>query len=145
MADDELTSALAECREIEQAATPGPWEAEENDDCWQLFGAVTPNFHPLQLIKAPKRDTPYAEYWPNDADAAFIVAARTAFPRLQRAVDAVLKLHQPADRGRVMRCCRGCEEVDGEFHESFCHEWPCPTVRAITAELTKGEASDGRS
>jgi hypothetical protein len=61
-------------RERAEAATRGPWEAEESDDCWQLFGAVTPHTHPLQLIKAPKHGTPYAEYWPHAADSAHIAS-----------------------------------------------------------------------
>ncbi len=63
-------------------------------------------------------------------------------PFLLAAIEAALKLHVPVDRGRVMRCCEGCEEVNGEFHEDCCHEWPCPTVEDITTALT-GETPDG--
>jgi hypothetical protein len=62
-------------------------------------------------------------------------------PVLLAAIEAVLKEHAPVDRGRVMRCCEGCEEVNGEFHEDCCHEWPCPTVAAITTALTGKEAA----
>ena len=70
----ELRIAAKTMRERAQAATRGPWEAEDDEDCWRLFGAVTPNMHPLQLIKAPKHSTPYAEYWPGEADSAFIAS-----------------------------------------------------------------------
>ncbi len=57
-------------------------------------------------------------------------------PVLLAAIKVVLKLHRPIDRGRVWRCCEGCEEVNGEFHEDCCHDWPCPTYEAITTALT---------
>lgn len=89
---DPAASALDGIRQLERAATRGPWKAEEGDDHWQLFGAVTVHMHPLQLIKAPKHGTPYAEYWPSEADSAFIAAARADVPRLLKAVEAALKL-----------------------------------------------------
>lgn len=64
-------------------------------------------------------------------------------PRLLAALDEVLKLHQPVGRGRVMNCCEGCEAVNGEFHEDCCHEWPCPTVQAISRALLGEEGGDG--
>lgn len=53
--------------------------------------------------------------------------------------DAVMELHQAVSRGRVMPCCAGCEEFNGDhrFDERCCHEWPCPTVEAV-AEALKG-------
>ena len=35
-----------------------PWHADETDDCVRIF------LGNLQIIKAPKRNTPYEEYWP---------------------------------------------------------------------------------
>ena len=64
-----------------KAATAGPWRVEEDDTCWMLFGRgrpfegmgrmMTRGIDP-QLIKAPKCNTPYAEYWPNKDDSAFL-------------------------------------------------------------------------
>jgi len=54
---------------------------------------------------------------------------------LLAAVEKVLELHAPVSRGRVMNCCRGCEEENGEFHEDCCHEWPCPSYEAISQAL----------
>lgn len=71
---------LAALERLEQAATAGPWLYAENDDCWQLFGGDGPM--PLQLLKAPKRDTPYAEYWPTETDAELLCQARNALPQL---------------------------------------------------------------
>lgn len=99
MADGKLTPAeLAEIEAREKAATQGPWWTNENDLFWQLFADATRRYeyvdeegrqqalelagHPLQLIKAAKRETPYAEYWPTAEDAAFIAAARTDIPAL---------------------------------------------------------------
>lgn len=64
------------------AATPGRWYSEESDTMWQLFAEQNPEWHPYQLIKAPKKDTPYAEYWPTKADAEFITNARQDVPDL---------------------------------------------------------------
>ena len=74
----------------------------------------------------PRRDycTADNQDWP--CDVASLLAA----------IDAVLKLHVPVERGRVMRCCEGCEDVNGDWHEDCCHEWPCPTYEEITRELS---------
>ena len=93
MADDPLSAALEQVGERAQAATPGPWEAEENEDCWELYGAVRPMLHPLKLIKAPKHGTPYAEYWPLPNDADFIAHARTDVPRLLAAFRVLVVFH----------------------------------------------------
>lgn len=66
-------------------ATPGPWFYAEDEHTWQLFGTWPSGFCP-QILKAPKRDTPYAEYWPNEADAQLICAA----PDLLAACEAML-------------------------------------------------------
>jgi hypothetical protein len=55
---------------------------------------------------------------------------------LAGALEAVLKLHQPDDRG-AGACCKGCAT-----HVTFTR-WPCLTVQAITAKLTGKEAGDG--
>lgn len=62
------------------AATPAPWEWDEDEDVMRLMGAGDQGFHGDQILKAPKRGTPYAEYWPETKDAAFIAEARTALP-----------------------------------------------------------------
>src|SRR5262245_18825226 len=62
-------------RAREQAATKGPWWSDEDGDMWRLHGI---HAGPLnqQILKAPKRGTPYAEYWPDQADAEFITHSR---------------------------------------------------------------------
>jgi hypothetical protein len=52
---------------------------------------------------------------------------------------ALRELHRPADHGRVMYCCAGCEELcclierDGE--NACCHEYDeCPVI-ALLDEL----------
>lgn len=43
----------------EKRTHPGnPWHADEDDDCVRIFRGE------MQIIKAPKRGTPYQEYWP---------------------------------------------------------------------------------
>lgn len=75
------------------AATPGPWWSDESDMCWRLHGvagripAQMDGFIPEQIVnhqilKAPKKGTTQAEYWPNAADAEFITHAREDVPAL---------------------------------------------------------------
>lgn len=85
--------------------TGGPWWFEEDEHCWQLFGgraSQTLTFdgisfesytHPRQILKAPKKDTPYAEYWPVGPDAHLIAAS----PDLYAAVPDPDKLELLAD------------------------------------------------
>lgn len=134
---DETTAALERWKQATEAATPAPWGDEDSDDCWRLFGALTTGRHPLQLIKAPKRGTPYAEYWPTPADAEFIVTARTAMPRLVAAVERILELAGGAAVtlsacGVSGRCSCGEHPVAWNFD-------PAEVREAITRELTGQE------
>lgn len=98
---DNPDALLETWRAIAEAATPAPWWFDESDQCWRLHGVAAripapPPLHEQivnkQILKAPKCGTPYAEYWPEPADARFIIAARTAMPRLLAAISAVLEL-----------------------------------------------------
>ena len=101
---DELTAELDAISEREQAATPGPWWSDEDELMWRLHGVhgympampdlgITPQVINHQILKAPKQGTPYAEYWPGEADAAFVTAARTDVPRLLAALRLILDLY----------------------------------------------------
>lgn len=46
-----------------------PWTAYDSPESWSLHSALGP----YQILKAPKKGTPYAEYWPNEKEADFIV------------------------------------------------------------------------
>jgi hypothetical protein len=74
-------------RERAGAATPGPWWFDEDENCWRLHGVAfkipaqnSPDGSVMipeqvvnkQILKAPKHGTPYAEYWPEPADAAHV-------------------------------------------------------------------------
>ena len=133
MADDRVAVYLAEVREREQAATEGPWWSDQSEECYRLHGVMfrTPagpgGFPPPQVMnkqiaKAPKQDTPYAEYWPGEADDAFITNARTDVPRLLAAVEKVLAIHYE-EAGKCARC-RGA--------------WPCGEYLEISAALLGG-------
>ena len=57
-------------------ATPPHWYVREDERMWQLFyGPETGLALDFQIIKAPKKDTPYAEYWPDAEQTRFIVDA----------------------------------------------------------------------
>ena len=71
---DRVASTLAEWGKLTRAATIGPWEKLGFDDIWsQPAGRHV------------------AETMNREADAEFIVTARTAMPRLLAAVEAALK------------------------------------------------------
>lgn len=79
------TERLVEIEERHAAATPGPWWCDQDENTWRLFaaGAALPPLYPgarvrphgLQIVKAPKHGSPYAEYWPNDRDAELLAHA----------------------------------------------------------------------
>ena len=132
-APDPLAARLTEIREREQAATTGPWWFDEDELTWRLHGVhamipaqmdglIPEQVMNHQILKAPKSGTPYAEYWPGAADAAFITSARTDVPALLGALEAVLALHRP-DHHKVRQC---------EFCQS---NWPCRTYRDVRAAL----------
>ncbi|MFF0409135.1 hypothetical protein ACFYUY_01700 [Kitasatospora sp. NPDC004745] len=83
---------LAAIQARADAATEGEWWVEEDDRVWTLHGvhARIPSGVPEigeqilnhQILKAPKTGTPYAEYWPDRADAEFIAHARADVPAL---------------------------------------------------------------
>lgn len=63
--------------ELCKKASEGPWHFTDTEDVWMLFGGF--NGH-MQLIKAPKNSSEYAEYWPETDDAVFISETRAALP-----------------------------------------------------------------
>jgi hypothetical protein len=80
--DQEVPAAIATRL---AAATPGPWWFDESEDTWCLHGVAARFDNPplgetvvnKQILKAPKVGTPYAEYWPDAADADFIAHAHS--------------------------------------------------------------------
>lgn len=162
-APDPLAARLTEIREREQAATTGPWWFDEDELTWRLHGVhamipaqmdglIPEQVMNHQILKAPKTGTPYAEYWPNEADAAFIVAARTDVPRLVKALEAALKLAadaKPMAFGSPADCTDSCAfgpcDCSGEGRPLG--SWnldPAALREAITSEMS-GKAADGGS
>jgi hypothetical protein len=147
---DDLTATLDRWRAIEQAATRGPWEAHS-------YVGVYTMWH-------DEIDTPLVREVAGWDDAVFISAARSAFPLLVAAIEAVLKLHVRQDKPirtydldlrceahdwtkhavrafDVVRECPDCtyrERYVCSNRDCREDEWPCPTYLAISAELTKG-------
>ena len=114
---------LAFLDRLRKAASPGRWWAEDGREHWQLFVSENPDYHGRQIIKAPKAGTPYAEYWPNEYDAALIVAALNTLPAfLDLALSARLTHLRPDQRPRPdgRAVCESCYVV-----------WPCPTRQAL--------------
>lgn len=134
MADDQLTAALAEIREREAKASPGPWKVSRDRGYdmdgmpWSLPSVTGPDGRD---ILAGYADQP-------GADLRFAADARADVPLLLAAVDAVLALHRPVlnvmyegDR------CTGCKDEFGDpvpFAE-------CRARKAALAALTGKAAS----
>jgi hypothetical protein len=138
-----VTERLAEIRAYVDAATDGPWWFDESENCWrlhgvmgripaQLSGRIPEQIMNKQILKAPKHGTPYAEYWPDPADAELIVKARTDLPALLAAVEAVLGHHRKHD------CTRDGSCLCGEDQDYCCcgDPWPCITRELVQVALT---------
>lgn len=80
-----MGSRVEEIRARLDAVQPGPWQAHDTEHDWSLHAG------PYQILKAPKGGTPYAEYWPDERHAAFLVNA-------QADIAYLLQLVQEQDR-----------------------------------------------
>ena len=80
----ELLDAAEKVDAALEGTTEGPWWFDESDMCWRLHGVafrvppqmggeIPEQVMNKQILKAAKRNTPYAEYWPEPADAAWII------------------------------------------------------------------------
>ena len=107
---------LAEQRRIEQAATDGPWDATHDGDV--ELPRVWADDDLIAKLSGPR---PYSTLIP---DAEFIADARTAMPKMRRALEAVLALHWGEPYAQGPDYCAECE-----------HLWPCETYSAITEAL----------
>lgn len=72
-----LRRAAKVLREHVEAATPGHWTVEQDDDVWELY-AGRGESHGYKLAKCMKRNQRYMEYWPNDADSAYMTLMHPA-------------------------------------------------------------------
>ncbi len=123
MTDDRVASALAGWRAIEQAADPGPWEVTGigDEDIWSESKAG------------------FVAETIGTENTLFVVTARTAFPLLLAAIEAVLKL---ADEYEHLETVAPSGEVDEAAALGI--RWVAAKVRAaITAKLLDEEADHG--
>lgn len=125
----DIEEVLARVHELDQAATVGPWEfqyrgpQDQNGDYGAslLFGGTGEGL---------ARGLP-------DPDGELIIEYRTLAPRMAKALQAVLAIHEPVDalhygpkNSRKVQVCIGCGADDGNWNQ-----WPCPTVRAVQEAL----------
>lgn len=132
-APDPTAAALARWREVEQAATNGPWVEHYGD----VRTAHTP-----ATSKRPERQSMYLAEWVIDADAVFAATARTAVPALLAMAEAVLALHPRAVAYGVDVCAtcsqvKDADEWDDPDDSPIASwlPWPCPTVTAIATAI----------
>lgn len=105
---------------LEERATAGPW------------------VHDGQVFAAATREE-IASWIYEDADAAFIVALRNAWPRLRKVVEAADDVAVLIDNVRTDECpwC-GANCWDGKSHEDA-----CPAVAATKAYKAAIKAMEG--
>lgn len=145
MSDDRLQ----EIRAREQAATDGPWWFDEDETTWRLHGVHAMLPGPFgdqvvnhQILKAPKKGTPYAEYWPNEADGAFIVHSRqdvkdllALVDRLRAAVD-LLGRHLQGESLDLVELAAENARLRAELAEREAHDAP---IAAIAQGMREGK------
>ncbi len=135
-------SDLEAIRARAEAATPGPWWYDQDERMWRLHGVqfVIPPQGPVaqqvigrQILKAPKKGTPYAEYWPSAPDAEFIAHARTDVDVLLQELDRLQA--RLAELNNALNwdtaCLRCSATLDACYRE---------TVRAERAEAQRDRA-----
>lgn len=105
-----LREAANRIEHMAAAATAGPWFADENENCWRLHGRFEHAGWPggvgpsKQILKAPKRNTPYAEYWPEQGDADWIT---TMHPGVAAPLAAWLRAEADQQDGLCGDTCPG--------------------------------------
>lgn len=126
-APDPAAAELERLHAIEAAATEGPWEPVTDDHG---------RGHLDYSVWSDQASYYIAETVISRADANFIAEARTAFPRLLAAVEAVLKL---ADEWRAVGSPESAEEEALMWQRIESGE----ALRdAVARELTRKEARD---
>lgn len=123
---------VEEVLRLDREATAAPWNSDDNADCWRLHGSGIADGC-VQILKAPKHSTPFAEYWPPIPDAVLITTYRTAAPALAREVVALrAELDDesrafPTFRHLVERTAAALgldkERVDPETGEPYLPSW----------------------
>ena len=111
---DELTAILTAWREVEHAATAGPWHNSPDTGAgrvWVQIGPIRsaysadtdlePLFNYRNHREPATEDGRQQQFRQRAADAKFITEARTAMPLLVAAVEAVLKLADEANELEV--------------------------------------------
>lgn len=61
-----------------------PWHADETADCVRVFRGC------LQMIKMPKRHTPYEEYWMQGRDLAWLLATLNSAEADNKGLDSYI-------------------------------------------------------
>jgi hypothetical protein len=95
---------LQQLRAALEKRTPGEWFAEDHPNCWELYAKgvqldQNPLLgdgygHPMKIIKAPKVNSNFAEYWPNENDARAIVLAVNHAGEMIREIESLRELEK---------------------------------------------------
>lgn len=134
----ELLARVAELRKMVDSATMGPWRYMESRDTWTLHGEarefkgkLKDGFGPsMQILKAPKHGTQYAEYWPNKEDSTLIVESVNSFSFWLDWADDVLARHFPT-------IC-GCNKTHFLCAPHRSYQWQeCPEIKSLIRALER--------
>lgn len=118
-----ITDLLDQIDRLDQDATKGPWEFDDEENEMIRVISETSAFTVFDDIGIRVDD---------HVDAAFIALARTALPAMSKALRAVLWLHRPVE-DRIHHGGMVCSHLrcTDEYHHDQ-SAYPCDTVRALT-------------
>lgn len=161
---DAVRQRLAEISARADAATAGPWRAEQDGGLGQRLDIVYV-LGPDRALLATTQTMEVASEGRPHYDAAFIASARQEVPRLVAALTAVLDMHKPVRRYQEspdsdcsydsaelvaelwevdvssvthFEVCAHCGPLEMATDDGGCYEaslWPCDTYRAVAAAL----------
>ena len=117
---EQLHARLAENQRVIEASTPGPWESEGGGEIGQHWSRPEP-WKPIVSTQVSCGSYCYggsAEGVREEADAEFITAARTEWPRVNEAVRAVLEVHRKVP---LYAHEDACETPDDQDHRDDRH------------------------
>lgn len=106
-----ITKAVVSLRELERAATPAPWETEEDED------GYWPVSHRGDGVRAAVYS--YVALPVVQEEADFIVAARNALPLLLDVADAARRLDERFFDGREDWSSRGLPGEVDDVHDAL--------------------------
>ncbi|GAA2361116.1 hypothetical protein Cme02nite_38700 [Catellatospora methionotrophica] len=131
---EELRAAAKKIRAICAGVQATPWTEDNNDMSWQLRGGVVGEF---QLIKAPKKGSTQAEYWPNAAERQHILLWQPDTALLvANWLENVAEIEKHGFRPATSAALAVARAINGEPEASATQPMPAVTVAVLDEPRT---------